>query len=212
MLYRIRDGFDCKEDNPELAAIPEFKDLTDMQFRVVALVADRRSPLRTLSERDRRIKACLISGYGMEGNRPDKNSRNIINKKVESIERAIAKYQEYQFDPEADLIDTLNQQIDEIKEFLKSDKRVPIFGDDKKPEKVTGYRQDHKALESAIKLSSKLVELVKNKKEIESVLGVKEDIRPEITTYTSVDLPDETPEGDQNLSTIDQFWQSKEKK
>lgn len=206
MLYKIREGVSVFEDNPELLTIPEFAKLysttafvknedRDRRMRYVMLVADRRSPLRSLPEKQRREKATLIAGWGKEGNRPDKNAREIIAGKITPIEEAIVKYREYQYDEHQDTLDTVNKQIDEIKEYLKSDK--------------TKARDYGKALEQAAKLGEKLVGLVETKLKLESLLQISTEEKPEVTTYSSYDIPEETLNSDEPLSTIEQYHQSR---
>ena len=190
MLYKIVDQKDCFELNPELLAIPEFGKLTDKQFRVVSLVADRRSPLRTLPDKQRREKACMVAGYGREGTRPDKNARMIIAGQVESIEKAIAVYREYQYDENQATLDTVNAQIHEIKTYLQSDK--------------SESKDYGKALEQAAKLGERLPGLVEAKQKLETLLQVSSEQKPEIITYSSADVPEEYfEEGGQDLPTIE---------
>lgn len=206
MLYKIRDQVSVFDDNPELHAVPEFSKLyttainvkdsdRDRRMRFVILVADRRSPLKSLPEKARREKAALLAGYGMEGTRLDKNGRDAVSGNVISIEVAIAKYKEYQWDENQDTLDTINAQIQEIKDYMKSDKS-----------KAKDYG---KALEVASKLGEKLPSLIEAKQKLESILQVSQEQKPEITTYSSLDLPE--AEGDESLSTIDMFWQNQSK-
>jgi hypothetical protein len=172
MLYKIIHDKDTFELNPEIKAIAEFADLTDRQFRFVALVADRRTPLRTLPDKQRREKATMICGYGMEGNRPDKNARTLIAGQLE--------------------------KVDEIKEYLKSDKK--------------NTRDYGKALEQATKLGSKLPELVEAKQKLESLLNITVEQKPEITTYSSLDLPEEAiQEGAEDLPAIEMYHKTQKK-
>ena len=221
MLYKIRDGVSVFDDNPELFAIPEFSALynrtnlpvedRDRRMRFVMLVADRRSPLRTLPDRQRREKAALICGWTMEGTRLDRNAREIVYGKVEPIELAIAKYKELQFDEHQDTLDTVNAQIHEIKEYLKSNKKIPLTkknGEivvDKKGKEV--WTTDPRILKIATELGTKLPELVEAKQKLEALLQITSENKVEISTYTSSDLVD-APESE-NLSLIDQYHQTK---
>jgi hypothetical protein len=198
MLYKIIHDKDTFELNPEIKAIAEFADLTDRQFRFVALVADRRTPLRSLPDKQRREKATMICGYGMEGNRPDKNARTLIAGQLEKVEKAILKYRELQWDEHQDTLDTVNAQIDEIKEYLKSDKK--------------NTRDYGKALEQATKLGSKLPELVEAKQKLESLLNITVEQKPEITTYSSLDLPEEAiQDGAEELPAIEMYHKTQKK-
>jgi hypothetical protein len=195
MLYKIRQDQSVKELNPELEAIPEFADLTDRQMVYVIFVADRRSPLKTLPDKAKKEKATQLAGWGMEGTRPDKNARTVISGGVPAIEKAILKYRELQWDENQDTLDTINAQIQEIKDYMKSDKS-----------KAKDYG---KALEIAAKLGEKLPSLIEAKQKLESILQISPDQKPEVTTYSSLDLPE--VEGEENVSTIDLFWQNQSK-
>lgn len=213
MLYKLVDGKDCFELNPELLAIPEFAKLTDKQFKVVALVADRRSPLRTLPEKQRREKACAVAGYGKEENRPAKNARVIIAGGVESIEKAIEKYREYQYDDNAENLDAINKQIQEIRDYLQSDKAEYLLSNgkivlDKNGDEVKFI--DPKTLKLASDLGEKLPGLIEAKQKLEALLQVPTDQKPELLTYTSADLPDEAFEvGAEELPSIERWHQAK---
>lgn len=212
MLYKLIDGQNTFELNPELLAIPEFARLLtktatvedtdrDRRMKFCILVADRRSPLRTLPERERREKAARIVGCKMEGNRLDRNARDWVDGKNESIEAGISKYRELQYDENEDLLTTVKSQIDEIKEYLKSDKK--------------NSKDYGKALEQAIKLGEKLPSLVESLQKLESLLNITSDYKPEIKTYSSLDLPQETEDGiesSESLSTIDKFHQMNQKR
>lgn len=198
MLYKIRDQVSVFEDNPELYAIPEFAKLTDRQMRYVMLTADRRSPLRTLPEKQKKEKAARLSGWGMEGNRLDRNGREVVAGGVASIEAAIAIYKSYQHDENAETLETINAQIQEIKEYLKSDK--------------SEAKDVGKALEQAAKLGERLPGLVEAKQKLETLLQVSMEQKPEIITYSSADIPDDYfQEGSQDLPAIELFMQQKQK-
>lgn len=202
MLYRIRDGVSVFQDNPEMLAIPEFANLNssagDRRMRFVMLVADRRSPLRTLPEKERREKAARIAGWPMEGNRLDKNGRDAVSGKSEAIELGIKKYREYQYDENQATLDTINAQIHEIKEYLQSDKsQAKDYG---------------KALEQAAKLGERLPGLIEARQKLESILQISTEYKPELTTYSSADAPEEYFEGESTLNAIEIFNQQQQKK
>lgn len=215
MLYKIRDQVPVTEDNPEILAIPEFAKLTDRQLRFVCLVADRRSPLRTLPERDRREKVARLCGWPMEGNRLDKNGREVCAGRVESIERAIERYKEYQYDDNVENLDAINKQIQEIRDYLQSDKEEYLISNgkivlDKEGNEVKTL--DPKTLKLASDLGEKLPGLIEAKLKLESILQIKTEETPEITTYTSADLPDEYFEGGgQEVPAIEAYHMSKQK-
>ena len=197
MLYKVIDGQDIFELNSELLAIPEFKNLTPRQMTFVCLVADRKTPLRTLPERERREKAARIAGWPTEGTRLDRNGRDVVAGKVPSIEAAIAKYNEYQYDEDQVTLDTINHQIHEIRDYLKSDKNEA--------------KDKGKALEQAAKLGKQLPELVEAKQRLEELLQITSDYKPQVTTYTSLDVPEEYLEGNQKVPTIE-IWIEQQKK
>lgn len=119
MLFKVHSDLATEdkffEMNPGALAIEEFNKCTSRQMFFVCLIADRDydSPFRTLPERTRRERAVVTAGYPMEGNRPDKNGRNLISGKVERVEAAIAKYRELQYDEDRAMRDALDAQIQE---------------------------------------------------------------------------------------------------
>lgn len=211
MLYKIRQETSVFQDNPELLAIPEFAkldssglptlkegDLGDRRMRFTMLVADRRSPLRTLPEKQRREKAAQVVGFPMEGKRLDRNGRDAVNGNVPAIEAAITKYREYQYDEHQEDYDALVKQIQEIRDYLKSDK------DDSKDK--------GKALEQAAKLGERLPNLIEAKQKLETLLQISTDQAPEITTFTSADVPDEYFQGGtDSLPAIEVYHSTKQR-
>lgn len=197
MLYKVIDGQDIFDLNNELLAIPEFKNLTHRQMTFVCLVADRKSPLRTLPEKERREKAARIAGWPTEGTRLDRNGRDVVAGKVPTIEAAIAKYNELQYDEDQVTLDTINHQIHEIRDYLKSDKNEA--------------KDKGKALEQAAKLGKQLPELVEAKHRLEELLQITSDYKPQVTTYTSLDVPEEYLEGNQEVPTIE-IWIEQQRK
>lgn len=208
MLYKIKEGVNTFDENDGLHAIPEFAKLDDpivnknfpeardRRIKFVILYSDRHSPLRTLPDKQRREKAAQISGYKMEGNRLDRNGRAVVNGEVEAVETAILKYLELQFDENQDSLDSTNKLIRTNREFIN---HVNNRKDEEKKN-----RQYGKDLELANKLAKQLPELIEAKQKLESVLQVVIGNKPEITTFSSADLPDQV-EGSSELSIIDQF-------
>lgn len=214
MLYKIVHDKSCFDLNPELFAIKEFADCysnialvkeedRDRRFRVVALVADRRSPIRSLPEKRRREQACLISGYGLEGNRPDRNARDIISGKVEVVEKAIIKYRELQYDENEDTLNSVNSLIQSNRNFINSVNTAK--------EEEKNKREYAKSLEMANKFSEGLPKLIETKQKLEVLLNISHDQKAEIQTYTGSDIESNSAEGSENLSLIDQYWQSQDK-
>lgn len=188
MLFKLKQGEDIKELNPGIDAIPEFAVLTSKQMTAVALIADYDSPLRKLTPKAKRERAALLAGYPLEdGKRLDKNGRDIILGKVESIEKAIIAYQELEPDEDKESIRGYDNMIQMINDIMNSDKK-----DD---------------LDQAVKLSKQLPEIKEARKAIQEKINSR-DYKPEIETYTSADL-DEDDEDNEDLSTIDKVMQKR---
>lgn len=217
MLYKIRQETSVFQDNPELYAIPEFAkldssglptlkpgDLGDRRMRFVMLVVDRRSPLRTLPEKQRREKAAMILGFPMEGKRLDRNGRDAVNGNVPAIEAAIEKYREYQHDENQATLDSTNTLIQTNKDFINS---VNSRTEEEKKDKQYG-----KDVELANKFANQLPSLIEAKQKLEALLQISADHKPELTTYTSADVSDEYFEdGGQELPSIELYHQSRQK-
>ena len=166
MLYRLKSDKDTLELNPGARAIAEFDALTGMQFFFVCLVADtdRDNPIKSFPEKERRAKAATIAGYGMEGNRPDKNARNLINGKVESVEKAIAKYRELQYDEDEVSLEAVNTQVSEVRKIMSEDKEKLAQGD---PE------LKYKLIEKATNIGKKLPDLLEARRKLLEILDRK---------------------------------------
>lgn len=201
MLFRLKHDVDPFELNPGAKAIKEFAGLTDKQFFFVCLVADvdHDNPLHTLPEKQRREKAASVSGYGMEGKRPDKNARNAINKKVESIEVAIVEYRKLQFDEDKSILEALNHQITEVREFAAMDKMKAT---------KNNVKEAMALAKDAQKLSENLVGLLTERKKIQGIIKAKEPSNLGIRTNTAADITEKESEeleedGDESKSLID---------
>lgn len=216
MLFKLIEGQDFFELNPEARAIKEFNERTSQQMWVVSLVADYESPLRQKSEKDRREIAVGIAGYKKEadGKRFDKNARNIIEGKVPTVELAIAKYRELQYDEDQEMLQAVNSQIQEAMSIMTMDKEesckvtnTKVSKDGKKEtEEYTDHVQRVKLVKEAINLGKSLAELKKTKQELIAMIAAKGDTRLDITTYTSADLP---LDDDSGLNTLELFMASK---
>jgi hypothetical protein len=216
VLFKLIEGKDFFELNPEALAIKEFGDRTSQQMWVVALVADYESPLRQKSERDRREIAVGIAGYKKEadGKRFDKNGRNVIEGKVPTIELAIAKYREIQYDEDQEMLKAVNSQIQEAMSIMTMDKEEACIVKNEKvakdgtksTEEYVDQVQRVKLVKEAINLGKGLEELKKTKQGLIAIIAAKGDTRLDITTYTSADL---SPESDSELNTLEQFMASR---
>jgi hypothetical protein len=201
MLYKVRNDHDVFEDNPELHAIPEFSKLSDRQMKLVILYSDLGSPLSTLSDKDRREQCWKVVGGPFEANRPDRNGRNFISKEVKSVEDAIIRYRELQYDEDRDTLDTTIALIQTNKNYIKSI-------NEEKDQTKKDYGKD---LERANKLAKELPELLETRNKIRDLLGVRQTKPVEIETGTVADISQELLEGDEPLSTLDMVMMSKKK-
>lgn len=200
MYYKIVAGQNIFDLNPGLLAVPNFKDLTDMQMKYVCFVCDpsNDNPVRTLQGKTKREKAALLSGYKMEtdGKRLAKNARDIVDGNVKSIENAISTFKELHYDKNLDAYETVSALITRNIEFIKESK------EDKK--------DDGKKLEKANKLLKELPALIESRQKVEALLNVEINYKPDVgATYTTNDLPEES-ESDEPLSTLDKFMMSKQ--
>lgn len=229
MLFSVHSDIatgkkDFFEMNPGARAIPEFSTLTSNQMFAVTLIADRDydSPLRTLSEKVRREKAVLIAGYKREpdGKRPDKNARNIIDGKVESVEAAIKKYYEIQYDEEKAILSSLNTQIKEAIDLMQLDKREACKVVKTKYNKVQKEttKEEYvdmamvmKLTKDAMTIGIPLQELKKTRDNLQRELEKSAPI-DNLMTGTVVDIigeedAEEFVESDNNLTTLDKYME-----
>lgn len=225
MLFKVhslmasgeKDFFD---ENPGARAIKEFNDCTSRQMFFVCLVADRDpdSPLRSLPEVKRRTKAAEVAGWPLEdGKRLDKNGRNLVAGKVESVEAAIIAYRNMQYDELKDMFDAVDTQVQEAIKVMRSDKeelctivketRSKSNGDVTKETSFDGktYIQ---MVRDAMKLGTGLPELKETRDKLAAMLPKTNTVLGDLVTYTSNDF---TPEelGDTEQSTIDTFMAKK---
>lgn len=209
MLFKLQYDKSPFLLNEGLKAIKEFVCLSDRQFTAVALFTDYESPIRKLPEKERREQAAIIAGYQMEGKRLDKNGRNFVDKKVGSMEGAIRKYKEIQFDKDKETLAGIDRQIYEIMEIVKEDKikaasRVVVSKDGSRTEFVD-HELRYKLVEAATKMAKTLPDLYKSRKEMLDLIGETEN-KPELPTFTASDIVDSEEEtSDENLSTVDQY-------
>lgn len=193
--------------NDGLKAIKEFVALTDRQFTAVALVADSESPLRKQPEKQRREQAAIIAGWPMEGKRLDKNGRNFVDGQVKSIEKAIQKYREIDYDEDKVAIGNLDRQIQENNKAITEDKDVAATKETKDGTKVVDAKLKYELIDKANKFARELPELYEAKKKLRDVLNLREE--SSITTFTSADV--ESEETNDELSTLDNFMMKKSK-
>lgn len=211
MLFKLHYEKSPFELNDGLKAISEFANLTDRQFTAVALYADYESPLRKLPDLPRKEQAAIIAGYPLEGKRLDKNGRNFVDGKVASVEKAIKKYKEIQYDKDRETLAGIDRQIYEIMAIVKEDKiqaatKVTVSKEGNRSE-VVDHELRYKLVEAATKMAKNLPDLYKTRKEMIDLMGEKENV-PELPTFTSSDViidNEEDETSNENLSTVDQY-------
>lgn len=210
MLFKLHYEKSPFDLNDGLKAIREFAALTDRQFTAVALYTDYDSPIRKLPDLQRKEQAAIIAGYPLEGKRVDKNGRNFVDGKVGSMEKAIKKYKEIQYDRDRETLAGMDRQIHEIMEIVKEDKikaatKVSVSKDGNRTESVD-HELRYKLVEAATKMAKTLPDLYKSRKEMIDLMGEKENI-PDLPTFTSSDIfiDNDEEETDENLSTVDQY-------
>jgi len=192
MLFKIIAGKDIFELNEGLKAIDEFANLLPMQMKAVALYADYDSPLRSLPDRERREQAAKLGGYPLEsdGKRLNKNAREFVDGKKPTLEAAIAKYNEIQYDETKAILSAYDKQIQEILELMVLDKKEKFEKDPKLAMDLA---------EKAGKLSKLLPEIKESKKKIQDMMNIK-DNKPEIVGFVT---PEDVPEENTGLSLVD---------
>lgn len=210
MLYKINPSQDIFELNPGLMAVPTYSILTSKQMTYVCLLCDpsRDNPIRTLSGKSRKERACVLAGYPLEsdGKRLAKNAREIVEGKIASIEAAIEEFEKNHYNEQIRNREALRKQITEIREFLEGDKRIPMVDRGKiilnsKGEEM--FITDQKALKLASELAVKLPEL-------EAALELLEAKDPapkfEGISYSSADVdPEYFEDGGSDLPAIEAF-------
>jgi hypothetical protein len=214
MIFKVHsnmadpDKMNFFRENPGAEAISEFLALSPKQMFAVCLIADRDydSPLRTLSDKERRTKAVKIAGYPMEtdGKRPDKNARNIIEGKVESMEIAIAKYIEIQYDEDAAVLAAMNNQIREAIDIMNLDKREACKVVKSQTNRKTGEKTTTEYVDMAM-VTKITVDAMKMGIPLESLKGTRDTLQNKLKkvlpvdslmTYTIEDVIDSEDESD----------------
>ncbi len=207
MLFKLSTDKSPFVLNDGLKAIREFVCLTDRQFTAVALVADYQSPLRKLPEKQKREQAAIIAGWPMEGKRLDKNGRNFVDGQVKSMEKAIQKYREIDYDEDKEALEKITKQIQENNKAIDENKELAAVKKEKNGETYVDKKLQYELIDKANKFSRELPDLYEAKKKLQDVLNLREEAN--ITTFTSVDLEGE--ETDEGLSALDQFMMKKDK-
>lgn len=207
MQYKLKHGEDPFESNPGLHAIAEFECLTPRQMFFVILVADSSfdNPLKTFPDRIKREKAAKICGWPQDtnGRELDRNGRDVVNGKIESVEKAIEKFRYLTFDEDKENLRAVEQQIAEARDFMQKIKKVK---DDPKLEADL--------IDKGLKIGTSIEKLMESKKNLIKTIQLKEPVKIEgVSTFTAVDLApvegEEVKPKDEELSTIDRYMQTK---
>ena len=161
-------------DNPQLEAIPEFAELSNMQMKYVILAYDYKSALRHLKPKHRKEKAAKIAGYTMEkdGKRLGNQARAIINGNIEVVNAAIKEYLEIQRDRDMEALRKVDDAIDSILDMELAN--------------------DSKTLEKDIKVLEKLDDLYSLRNRLAEKMGIREE-----------SISDSEMEAQATLSTLD---------
>lgn len=211
MLFKVHYDKDFHELNPEASAIEEFAKATSQQMMAVALIADYQSPFRTLPEAERRDKAARAAGYKLEkdGKRLDSNGRMVVYKKVNTIEKAIEKYREIQYNEQQAMLEAIDAQIQEAMEMMKMDKNEVVKKSTvKNGAEIKEYYSPMDLAEKAIKLGKNLAELRETKQKITETIHKDKDVV--LDTFTTTDIPEVLDDSDQPLSTLDMMMMAKQ--
>lgn len=226
MLFKVHSLMatgekDFFEENPGARAIVEFNSLTSKQMLCVCLIADiaHDSPFRSLPEKIRREQATKTAGYGMEdGKRPDKNARNIIAGKTESVEKAIIKYKEIQYDEDLAILEALERQIQETIAIMQMDKKeaakIVKTSVDKKGVTTKTESIDVKMFTSlsleASKLGARLPELREAKMKLLQTMQVSSPAE-NLMIFSHNDIDDSNDDSEEGTSTMDKYMDKKKK-
>ena len=216
MLFKLEDEKDFFDLNPEAKLFEPFKRRSSQQMVFVALVADKESPLRTLPEDKRREKAAIAAGYtGMDEGRPDKNFRDLVGGKVETVEAAIAHYKELQYDEDQAMLDSINQQIQDAIRMGAMNKEEACTVVKTKRYK-DGTREEERFLDTkrltamAIDIAKYIERLPALRRKKKELLGQVKADRPDmplnVTTHTAADIPEDIEE--LKMSTLDKLVQA----
>lgn len=159
MLFKVINGKNPFDLNPELLAIEEFASLTPRQMAYVILATDYKSPFRKLSPPDKKFRAAVEVGYPLDkdGKRLASQGRTVLQGKNAAVEKAVKKYKVIQKDEDWETILGLSKLIGDVREYNARSSK------------------DATEIANAIKFSKELVHLIKAKKEIEDILEMRED-------------------------------------
>ena len=160
MRFKVVQGEDFFDSNPEALAIKEFSKATSRHMKYVCLAYDYDSPLASIPLKQRKIEAALQAGYKRDA-RPGYNSLDgaatrAVNGDVKAIQSAIKKFLEIQYDLEKETLKALEAQLAEFIEFAKK------------------KGKDEKQLALAEKLMDKMPTRLKQLKQLKQSVGERE--------------------------------------
>jgi hypothetical protein len=125
MLLKLTDK-PIREENPWISKFPALNACTDRQLTYIALAFDYDSPFRKLPREDWKEKSALKAGYKYEkdGKRPDKNMRELLQGKVDTVVAGILEYSTLQYDADKEMAEAMDSQIAQFVAFLKKDNKT----------------------------------------------------------------------------------------
>lgn len=152
MLFKVTDR-PLIEDNPGIVSVPEFRDVPDRILKYIFLVHDFESPYRLIPSAKRKEKCVILAGFKMEpdGKRLDKNAREAIAG-TPQITALTKVFMELQEDDEKESLVSLREMIEDCNALLRK------------------KNKNEKEMALALKVSDGLIEMTKNKRELEELI------------------------------------------
>jgi len=184
-MWIFKRGETLRESNPGIDSVPVFTNLTDKQLLYIYYVYDWTAPYFKAKLKEKKMMAARDAGLGFEAkqNRPSKYSRDIINLKNHKVNEGISRFNTLQraTDQDRALLEALQAQIYEIMD------------------KVGTPSSNVDDLKKTVFLSKALPALVKQRKEIAEVVGLRD-----------LAVSSEEQEIEKELSTLDELNESKQ--
>lgn len=184
-MWKFRKGETLRESNPGIDAVPVFTTLTDKHLLYVYYVYDWNAPYFKAKLKDKKMMAARDAGLGFESkeNRPSKYTRDIMNLKNHKVNEGISRFNMLQraTDQDRALLEALQAQIYEIMD------------------KVGTPSDSVDDLKKTVFLSKALPDLVKQRKEIAEIVGLRD-----------LAVSSEEDDIEKELSTLDELNESKQ--
>ena len=184
-MWLFQKNSTLREANPGIDAVPAFRELTDKQLLYIYFVYDWNGPYFKAKLEDKKKMAAKDAGLSFEkaNGRPSKYTRDIVNLKNHKVNGAVIKFNMLQrvTDQDRAILEALQAQIYEIMGMVgsKSDS-----ADD---------------LKKRVVLSKALPDLIKQRKEIAEVVGLRD-----------IAVSSEEDEIEKELSTLDELNEQKQ--